>query len=101
MSDDEENIEPDRTVQTWRVPVVDDDIKYVETDGVRAWEKGRPQDYVVSDDTHREAVTMWAAHARWAVKEILAPGEVTREEAISEALQAFRLSQRRKERSDG
>lgn len=101
MKDDEEVIEPDRTVQTWRVPVEDGDIKYVETDGTRAWKKGRPRDYVVSDDTHREAVTLYAAHARWAVKEILAPGEVTREEAISEALQAFHLSQRRKGRGDG
>jgi hypothetical protein len=63
------------TIQYWQVIEIDDTTHLCDTSpGTRAWLVGDPGDYVVSDDTAREAVCMLAAHRRWAVSEIVAPG---------------------------
>lgn len=83
--------DPVRAPETWRVIAPDGGVLHVETDGMRAWGAGHPQEYVVSDDGAREAVGMWASHERWSIAEVLAPGELSRAEAIAAAVGAETL----------
>jgi len=65
---------------TYRVEFVDGSTRPVAACGGKAWLPERPGTYVYSDDAEREAVTMLAAHLRWPVQSILAPGQKTRAE---------------------
>ena len=82
-----------RAPETWRVVLAGGRIRNVmcaTNESGRAWLPEDPRTYVVSDDGPREAAVMLAAHMRWAVAEILAPGELTREEAVVSAVKAER-----------
>ena len=76
----------------WRVVTGDSDAPYsssntriqiVMAQGGKAWNPSDPADYIYSDDGEREATARYASVKRWAVREILAPGELSREEEVA------------------
>lgn len=76
----------------WRVVTGDSDAPYsssntririVMAQGGKAWDPSDPSDYIYSDDGEREATVRYASVKRWAVREILAPGELSRAEEVA------------------
>lgn len=81
-------------IETWRVLLETGEICTVlaamHNESARAWLPENPRNIHYGDDRIREVVVKVAAHERWAVSEILAPGQLSSAEKAEAATLAER-----------